>query len=149
MTAPGRALAGPDAAALRLVLGLVLSRREALQLARPVLPEVDGLWPSAVVAALVDRLPADPVLWRDLAGLLDARLAPWLADLDARSPAAALRRLPDDGEPDIPALAALLWSLARRRSRALAPLLARLVCEVEARIVADAGRRAREHRAST
>lgn len=142
----GRAREGVEAAALRLVLGLVLTRREAAERARSLQLEVDALWPSAVVAALADIAAADPARWRELGALLDARLAPWLADLEGRSLAAALHALPGGDELDVPALAALVWSLVRRRSRALAPVLARLVCEVEALIVADAGRRTREPR---
>lgn len=143
MTRPGRALAEAETAALRLVLGLVLSPREAAERARSLGLEVDALWPSAIVAALVDGAD-DPARWRDLAVLLDARLAPWLTELERGSLAASLRTLPRGDDLDVPALAALLWSLARRRSRALAPVLARLVCEAEAQIVAAVGRRTRE-----
>jgi hypothetical protein len=127
-----------EADALRLVLTLTLARDEAAALlARAV--EVDGLWPSAVLAALAERLPADPHLWRDVAATLDRRLAPRLTALAGRPLCDLLPRLSGD-DLDVADLAAFLWSQVRRRERALAPVLARAAREIEARIVADAGR---------
>lgn len=128
-----------EAAALRLVLTLTLARDEAAAL---LAVEVDGLWPSAVVAALAERLAADAPLWRDVAALLDRRLAPRLSALAGR-PLPDLLAALSAPDLDVADLAAFLWSQVRRRERALAPVLARAAREIEARIVADAGRRVR------
>jgi hypothetical protein len=130
-----------EADALRLVLTLTLARDEAAALLARA-DEVDGLWPSVVVATLAERLAADPRLWREVAATLDRRLAPRLAALAGRPLCDLLPWLSGDDRLDVADLAAFLWSQVRRRERALAPVLARAVREIEARIVADAGRRA-------
>lgn len=148
MTAGWPATDAPEAAALRLVLTLALSTREAADLlARAT--NVDGLWPSAVVAALGDALVDDEQLWREVTVILDQRLAPWLAEFGDRPLRDLLARVSGEIDVDAPALAALLWSLVRRRQRALGPVLARLVRETYGLIVADAGRRARDLRGAS
>ena len=136
---------GSEAAALRLVLGLVLSRQEtATMLARRLGAAVDGLWPSVVVAGLADAFIAEPGRWPEVRATLDRRLAPWLAELAYRPLFEVLSRLPREEEGlDIAGLAALLWSLVRDRQPALGAVLARVVGEAERLIVADAGRRGR------
>lgn len=131
-----------DATALRLLFTLALSPRELAELRATHRPEraLDVLWPSALVAELVEQLADDPDLWRAVAGRLDRRLAPWLVRLAARPAREVLGPLDDAGS--VPALAARLWSLARRREPALAQVLARLACELERLIVAEAGRHA-------
>lgn len=145
MTAGWPASEAPEAGALRLVLTLALSRREAAGLLARA-GDGECLWPSAVVAALGDALVGDEQLWREVTATLDDRLAPWLAELGGRPLRDLLARVDADADVDVPALTALLWSLIRRRQRGLGPLLARVVREVEDRIVADAGRRARDLR---
>jgi hypothetical protein len=77
------------------------------------------------------------------AGPLSLRLAPWLAELADCPLRDVVARLPrDETSLDIAALAALLWSLVRRRQPALMAVLARMVREAERLIAADAGRRA-------
>jgi len=142
---PG-ALGESEAAALRLLLALTLSKREAAALlARGA--EADGLWPSVVLSELADALVAEPARWPELRAILDRRLAPWLDELAACPLCDLLARLPrDETDLDIVALAALLWSLVRRRQPALMAVLARVVYEAERLILADAGRRACHHR---
>lgn len=143
MTAGWPASEAPEAGALRLVLTLALTRGEAAGLLARA-GEDECLWPSAVVAALGDALVDDEQLWREVTATLDRRLAPWLAELGGRPLRDLLARVDADADVDVPALAALLWSLIRRRQPALGPVLARVVREVEGLIVADAGRRARD-----
>ncbi len=133
-----------EAAALRLLLALTLSGREAAALlARGTGLEADGLWPSVVVSGLADALVAEPARWPELREILDRRLAPWLDQLAPYPLCELLARLPrDETDLDIVALAALLWSLVRRRQPALVAVLARVVREAERLILADAGRRA-------
>jgi len=145
VTAGWPASEAPEAGALRLVLTLALTRREAAGLLARA-GEVECLWPSAVVAALGDALVGDEQLWREVTATLDDRLAPWLAELGGRPLRDLLARVSGDADVDVPALTALLWSLIRRRQRALGPVLARMDREVEGLIVADAGRRARDLR---
>lgn len=140
MTAGWPAGEAPEAGALRLVLTLALSEGEAGHLlARAT--GAEHLWPSAAVAALAEAAMGDEALWRELAATLDARLAPWLAACGDRPLRDVAARLAADVDVDVPALTALLWSLVRRRQRALGPALARLVREIEGRIVGDVGRR--------
>lgn len=145
MTAGFPASEPPEAGALRLVLALALTPREAAGLLARA-GEVERLWPSAVVAALGDAVAGDEQLWREVTATLDDRLAPWLAELGGQPLRDLLARVSGDDDVDVPALTALLWSLVRRRQRALGPLLAHVVREVEGLIVADAGRRARDLR---
>lgn len=132
------------AAALRLLLALTVSAREAAELlVQGTTLEVDGVWPSVVVAGLADAMVAEPSRWPPVALLLDRRLAPWLAELADCPLRDVVARLPrDETSLDIAALAALLWSLVRRRQPALMAVLARMVSEAERLIAADAGRRA-------
>lgn len=144
VTTPAYGLAGDaEAAALRLLLALTLSDREAAALlVRGTGIEADGLWSSVVVARLADACIAEPACRRELVAVLDLRLAPWLEDLSACSLCDLLARLPrDDTGLDIAALAALLWSLVRRGQPAVVAVLARVVHEAERLILADAGRR--------
>ena len=143
VTPPAATAGDSEAAALRLLLALTLSDREAAaMLVRGTGIEADGLWPSVVVARLADAFITEPACRRELGVVLDRRLAPWLTDLSACSLCDLLARLPrDDTNLDIAALAALLWSLVRRRHPAVVALLARVVHEAERLILADAGRR--------
>lgn len=135
-------LADDGVAALRLLLMLTLTPREVAELWTACLPgrDLDGLWPSSRVADLALALVDEPSLWRAVAGVLEQRLAPWLAPIAARPLRESLALLSREGAADVPALAALVWSLVRRREAALAPVLARVVGELERVIVAEAGR---------
>lgn len=142
--APPVSASETEAAALRLLLALTLSAREAAALlVQGAALEVDGVWPSVVVAGLAEAMVAEPSRWPAVAALLDRRLAPWLAGLVDRPIREVVARLPrDEASVDIASLAALLWSLVRRRQPALMAVLARVLREVERLIAADAGRRA-------
>lgn len=123
-----------DVVALRLLFALVLEARvvEALCAARR--GGCEDLWPAQRIALLVEWSAHDGSLWQAVRAELERRLGPWLAASSGRS---LVARLADIRAADVPAHAALLWTLVTR-GEALAPLAARVAAELELKVAASA-----------
>lgn len=123
-----------DVAALRLLLALVLEAPEVEALCAARRGGCEDLWPAQRIELLVEWSARDGSLWRAVQAEIERRLGPWLAASSGRPLVAGLAEL---RAADVPAHAALLWTLVTR-GEALAPLTARVAAELELKVAASA-----------
>jgi hypothetical protein len=118
--------------ALRLVLAVALDRQTAADCIGSASGASMELWPSSLYGLLAASAVRSPCMWCRCSRLVDASLGQLAGRFDA-TPPAALVELFVEGRDVLTCreLAALLWSLLRRRDPALDLLSERLGAEFE------------------
>jgi hypothetical protein len=118
--------------ALRLVLAVALDRDTAADCIAGASGTGVALWPSSLYGVLAASAVRSPCMWCRCSRLVDASLGQLAGRFDA-TPPAALVELFVEGRDVLTCreLAALLWSLLRRRDPALNLLSERLGAEFE------------------
>lgn len=125
------------ASALRIVLTVSISRNDASRLmSRLTGEEASELWSSTVYHWLAHHMLSSPVGWYWGSRALDTTLSEEMKHLSDLPPQQLANSLYNNqGAWNAEELAALLWTLVRRRDLFLSSLLTRMTQEVEIAIL--------------